>query len=185
MVSFAYAILEHAETEKRRKEEAERKAKLDEIAEKQRQRERELDEKERLRKEALLLRSSDGASKPFEPPVRALEPGSTAPAAAAAAATAGKYVPRHLRGKIEGAGGGADGQSPPRQSEERWGGGTRPELDSARWGPSRRTEGSSQAPPEADRWGRPDDRSGPPSDRWRPGGGSRSSSTWSSSRPPR
>ncbi|KAH9755402.1 eukaryotic translation initiation factor 3 subunit A [Citrus sinensis] len=169
------------EAEKRKKEEAERQAKLDELAEKQRQRERELDEKERLRKEAILGRSSDGASKPFEPPVRTSEPGSAAPAAAAAAAapTSGKYIPRHLRAKMEGAGVG--GQSAPPQSEERWAGGTRPEQ----WGPSRRTDGSSQVPPEADRWGRPDDRSGPPSDRWRPGGGSRSSSTWSSSRPPR
>lgn len=181
MVYFAYVVLEHAEAEKRKKEEAERQAKLDELAEKQRQREQELDEKERLRKEAILGRSSDGASKPFEPPVRTSEPGSAAPAAAAAAAapTSGKYIPRHLRAKMEGAGVG--GQSAPPQSEERWAGGTRPEQ----WGPSRRTDGSSQAPPEADRWGRPDDRSGPPSDRWRPGGGSRSSSTWSSSRPPR
>lgn len=160
---------------------------MDEIAEKQRQRERELEEKERLRREALLGRSSDGASKPYEPPARALEPGTAAPAAAAAAAapTPGKYVPKHLRERASAEGAGA---APPQP--DRWGsgGGRRsegfgqapPEPD--RWGSSRRTEGSG-APPEADRWGsgsRPDDRT----DRWRPGGGSRPS--WSSSRnPPR
>ncbi|CAI9762036.1 unnamed protein product [Fraxinus pennsylvanica] len=87
------------EMERRKKEEAERKAKLDEIAEKQRQRERELEEKERQRREELLgrsnappLRLSDQSamSRPMEAP-----PSATAPAAAAP--TAGKYVPRFKR----------------------------------------------------------------------------------------
>lgn len=137
-------------------------AKLEEIAEKQRQRERELEEKaERQRKEALFGRSSDAAVKPLEPSARPLEAGSAPPAAPAAAAAAtpatsapGKYVPKFRREK-------ADGPSP-------------------------------AAPPESDRWtgsGRQDGGG----DRWRSGsddrrsafgsgGGSRSSSTWSSSR---
>lgn len=161
-------ITEHAEAERQRKLDEERRAKLDEIAEKQRQRERELEEKERQRREALLGRATDGSPRLSETPVgsRLLEPGVAAPAAVAAAAvpaaaapaaagTAGKYVPRFRRD---------------------------------------RTEGSGQAPsPEPDRWGRQDDQtSQPSSDRWRSddrnssfgGGGSRS--TWSSSRiPPR
>ena len=162
-------ITKHAEAERQKKLDEERRAKLDEIAEKQRQRERELEEKERQRREALLGRSTDGSSRVSETPVgsRLLEPGVAAPAAAAAAApaaaaaapaaagTAGKYVPRFRRD---------------------------------------RTEGSGQAPsPEPDRWGRQDDQTAQPSsDRWRSddrnssfgSGGSRS--TWSSSRiPPR
>lgn len=163
------------EAERQRKEQAERKAKLDEIAEKQRQRERELEEKERLRREALLGRSTEVSLKPSETPAvaRPLESGSAVPVAAAAAPAAtaaaagaaaapGKYVPRFRRGE--------------------------------------RTESSGQAPPpESDRWvsSRQDDRmSQPPGDRWRSddrrssggssfgGGASRSASTWSSSRIP-
>lgn len=160
--------MNNAEAERQRKIDEERRAKLDEIAEKQRQRERELEEKERKRRESLLGRSSNGLS---EPTVGShpLEPGAVAPAtatttasaaaattASAAAATAGKYVPKFRR---------------------------------------ERTEDSGQAPPsEPDRWGssRQDDPTSQPSDRWRTedrrpsfgGGGSRS--TWSSSRiPPR
>ncbi|KAF7144061.1 hypothetical protein RHSIM_Rhsim05G0135800 [Rhododendron simsii] len=94
------------EAERRRKEEAERKAKLDEIAEKQRQRERELEEKERIRRESLLGRSTDGLSRSSDLPggSRPIEPVAVAPAAAAAASAAapaptpGKYVPRFRRG---------------------------------------------------------------------------------------
>lgn len=79
--------------------------KLDEIAEKQRQRERELEEKERIRRESLLGRSTDGLSRSSDLPggSRPIEPAAVAPAAAAAAAaapapTSGKYVPRFRRG---------------------------------------------------------------------------------------
>ncbi|XP_044471259.1 eukaryotic translation initiation factor 3 subunit A-like isoform X2 [Mangifera indica] len=165
------------EAEKRRKEEVERKAKLDEIAEKQRQREQELEEKERLRKEALLGRPVDVAAKPFELPARASESGT-----AAAAPSTGKYVPKFMRERTE-----ASGHATPTQPD--------------RWGGGRRTEGFGQATPESDRWGRrtegsapgsdsdrrgtngrPDDRTAPPSDRWRSSGSSRTS--WSSSRYP-
>ncbi|KAF7804556.1 Eukaryotic translation initiation factor 3 subunit A [Senna tora] len=136
------------EAERRKKEEAERLAKLAEIAEKQRQRERELEEKEKQRREALLGRTSEAAMKPTEPPPRPLDSGSTAPAAAAAAPTPGKYVPKFRR---EGA--------------------------------------TAAAPPENDRWTNPSSRLD--GDKWRSddrrpafgaGGGSRSSSSWSSSR---
>ncbi|KAJ0079562.1 hypothetical protein Patl1_22973 [Pistacia atlantica] len=146
------------EAERRRKEEAERKAKLDEIAENQRQRERELEDKERLRREALLGRPADVPAKPFELPARASEPGTAAPAAAAP--SAGKYVPRFVRERTEGS-----GQSPPTQPD--WCG-VRPQPESDRWG--RRTEGSAPVS-ESDRWGsngngRPDDHAAPASDRW-------------------
>lgn len=149
-----------SEAERRKREEAERKAKLDEIAEKQRQRERELEEKERLRKESLLFGGGGrSADVPARPDVavgsRPLESGTAAPAAAAAAAAAaapstGKYVPRFRRTESS----------------------------------------SSNAPaPESDRWGssRPDNRPAQP-DSWRsderkPAIGS-SRSSWSSSRVP-
>lgn len=88
-----------AEAERRRKEEAERRAKLDEIAEKQRQRERELEEKERLRREALLGKSTEAPPKAVELPSggRPLESGAPAAAAAAVAPAPGKYVPRFKR----------------------------------------------------------------------------------------
>ena len=116
------------EAERRKKEEAERLAKLAEIAEKQRQRERELEEKERQRREALLGRSTEPASRPSEPPAHPLEPGSAAPAAAAAPAP-GKYVPKFRREK--------DGTGAPPPEPDRW------------------TNSSSR--PDGDRW-RSDDR---------------------------
>ncbi|KNA19333.1 hypothetical protein SOVF_060490 [Spinacia oleracea] len=99
------------EAERRRKEEAERQAKLDEIAEKQRQREQELEEKERLRRQQILVgepavRSSETPT-PAKPQVEAV-PVAPAAAAASAAPAAGKYVPRHLRGKVP-----SSGQAPP------------------------------------------------------------------------
>lgn len=124
-------MLKNAEAERRRKEEAEHRAKLDEIAEKQRQRERELEEKERLRREALLGRSTEPL-RPSELPgsARPLEPGAAAPAvttaaAPAAAPAAGRYVPRHRRERIESA-----GQAPPSEPDRR--GGSRPDP-SDRW----------------------------------------------------
>ncbi|XP_044500346.1 eukaryotic translation initiation factor 3 subunit A-like [Mangifera indica] len=172
------------EAEKQRKEEAERRAKLDEIAEKQRQRERESEEKERLRREALLGRPTDVAAKPFEPPAHASELGTAAPAAAAAAApSTGKYVPRFMRERAEGS-----GQSPPTQPDRWAGSGRRTEgfgqasSDSDRWG--RRPDGPASGS-VSDRWGssgRPDDGAAPPGDRWRSGSSSRP--TWSSSRYP-
>lgn len=159
---FLTGIIKHAEAERQRKIEEERRAKLDEIAEKQRQRERELEEKERQRREALLGRSTDGPSRPSEPVgSRPSEPVATAPAAAAAATgagappAAGKYVPRFRRPEVS-------AQAPPAEPD--------------RWGSSRQDDRTSQP---SDRW-RSDDRK--PS--FGAGGGSKS--TWSSSRvPPR
>ena len=88
----------YADAKRRKREAAERRAKLDEIAEKQRQRERELDERERLRKEAILGKATEnlptktsnipGESRPSD-----LSPGSTS----AVAPPAGKYVPPNFR----------------------------------------------------------------------------------------
>lgn len=118
----SYGLSENiAEAERRKKEEAERQAKLDEIAEKQRRRMLELEEKERREKEEILRRPMSVLPKPAEPPTlgRPTELGGTAPvpAAAAGAPSAGKYVPRHLRGKVDGA-----GQGPPPETDK-WGGG--------------------------------------------------------------
>ncbi|KAJ6876461.1 eukaryotic translation initiation factor 3 subunit A-like [Populus alba x Populus x berolinensis] len=172
----------HEEAERRRKEETERKAKLDEIAEKQRQRERELEEKERVRRETLLGRATDGLHRPSELPAGP-EPGATAAAAAAAAAPApAKYVPKFRRG-------GTEGSVPAPPETDKWGGGSsRPAPpDSDKWGGGS-SGGTRQATSDTDRWvgggrwgsggSRPDDRN-PPGDKW--GGGSKS--TWSSSRP--
>lgn len=162
------AVLELPEAERQRKEQAERQAKLDEIAEKQRQRERELEEKERLRREALLGRPTEGPLKPSQPPTspHPLDTGSAAvpaPAAAAAAAAApssGKYVPRFRRGSE------SSGQAPPPESD-RWGSSS-----------SRQDDRMSQA---GDRW-RSDDRRSSGGSSFGGAGGSRS--TWSSSRIP-
>ncbi|XP_054781160.1 eukaryotic translation initiation factor 3 subunit A [Prosopis cineraria] len=147
-------VRKREEAERRKKEEAERLAKLAEIAEKQRQRERELEEKaERQKKEALFGRSGEAAVKPLEPSACPSEAGSTAPAAAAAAAAP------------------TPGKYVPKFRRERTDvtSHTAPPPETDRWTNSGRQDG--------DRW-RSDDR--------RPafgaGGGSRSSSTWSSSR---
>ena len=79
-----------AEEERKRKQDAVWKAKLDEIAKKQKQRERELEEKERLRKEALIKEEAARVvSKPSEP-------------------NANKFVPRALRKAAESSGTGAN-----------------------------------------------------------------------------
>ncbi|RWW11176.1 hypothetical protein GW17_00025233 [Ensete ventricosum] len=148
----------------RKKEEAERRAKLDAIAERQRQREREAEEKERLRREALLRRPTEPLHRPTDP-VSVPHPSEPVPVPAAAAAAAaatpaatpapgpGKYVPRFLR---------------------------------------ERNDVPKAAPPETDRWGRQDNRPPPSGDKWRGDerrssfGAARtssSSSSWSSSRP--
>lgn len=152
---YYVGLRKFAEAERRRKEEAEHKAKLDEIAEKQRQRERELEEKEKKRKEEILGKATAAAApKPAEPAAvaRPLEPVPTA-AAATAAPTPGKYVPpsRLKRQQGEGA-----GQAPPPETD-RWAGGNRPD----------------------DRASQPNDRWRPSF-----GGGGASRSSWSSSRPP-
>ncbi|KAF5746717.1 eukaryotic translation initiation factor 3 subunit A [Tripterygium wilfordii] len=115
----------HEEAERRKKEDAERQAKLDEIFERQKQRERELEEKERLRREALLGRSTDGPSRLSE--ARPLETG--AAAAAAPAPGPGKYVPRFRRERVDGG-----GQAPPPE-QDRWGSRSddRPPQSSDRW----------------------------------------------------
>ena len=147
------------EAERRKREEAERKAKLDEIAEKQRQRERELEEKERLRKEMLFSggKSGDASARPdVSPASRPQESRTASPAAAAAAAAApaaGKYVPRFLRERTES----SSPNAPP------------PESD--RWGSSR----PDNRPSQPGSW-RNDDR--------RPAAFGSSRSSWSSSRVP-
>ncbi|XP_039155159.1 eukaryotic translation initiation factor 3 subunit A-like isoform X2 [Eucalyptus grandis] len=192
------ALKRDEEAERCHKEQAERKAKLDEIGEKQRQRERELEEKEKQWKETIL-----GPSRPVEPPPASnptVAAAAATPAAAAAAATAPaaaadtapaaaatpnpfRYVPRFLRERTEGS-----GAAPPPKPERR------------KYVPRflrERTEGSGATPPpKPDRRssrGRQDDRYSQPSDGWRNdehrpssafgsgGGGSRS--TQSSSRP--
>lgn len=152
--------------ERRKKEEAERKAKLDEIAERQRQRELELEEKDRKRKEELLGKSTALPARPTEPLSRPPETGATAPAAAAAAAASAptKYVPKFKRGGM------AEGapQAPPPETDK-WGGNRQDDRPSDRWG----------SRPADDRWRDRDDR-----DRERRpfGAGSRPGGTWSSSR---
>lgn len=113
-------VRKREEAERKKKEEAERRAKLDEIAEKQRRRERELDEKERIRKEQLLGKSTETtpATRPSTEPPAAARPenGNAAPAAAAAAGPT-KYVPKHLRDR----GTAVSGQAPPPPEPDRWG----------------------------------------------------------------
>jgi translation initiation factor 3 subunit A len=136
------------EAERKKKEQLERQAKLDEILEKQRQREREIEEKaEREKREALLGRPAEPALRPYEPPARPLESGAAPAAAAAATAAPGKYVPKFRRG-------GADTTRAPPPEADRW--------------------GNSGSKPDGDRWDR--------NSSFGSGGGSRSSSTWSSSR---
>nr|CAB3476507.1 unnamed protein product [Digitaria exilis] len=165
----------HAEEERRKREEAERKAKLDAIAEKQRQREKELEEKELKRRNEQHFRGSETARAQEAAPVAQppLDPAAAPAAAAAAAASApGKYVPKFkLRGDSSSAGG---SQRPDVRAREddRWGSReerSRPDVRPLRQdAPPARQD----APPA-----RPD---GPPaaSDRWR---GSRYSSNSSSS----
>ncbi|GMI65401.1 eukaryotic translation initiation factor 3A [Hibiscus trionum] len=161
----------HEEAERRRKQEAEHKAKMDEIAEKQRQRERELEEKEKLRREALLGRPTEGLARPSELPAgsRITEPGNAAPAAAAAAPPAsGKYVPRFRLSRPESSG------PPPPSESDRWVKPAAPELD--RW-----AAGSRAPPPQSDRW--TSGSRAPPQDPDRLGGGGSRAPPPSSDRP--
>ena len=80
------------EAERKKREEAERKAWLDELAEKQRQREKELEEKERIRKEALLGRSTELSPRLVEPAFGAARP--SEPVAAATAVGVAATPPR-------------------------------------------------------------------------------------------
>ncbi|KAG4189123.1 hypothetical protein ERO13_A08G207600v2 [Gossypium hirsutum] len=151
------------EAERRRKEEAEHKAKMDEIAEKQRQRERELEEKERLRREALLGRAPEGISRPSELPAgsRTTEPVVATPAAAAAAPTTGKYVPK-FRLRPE-----SSGPAPPSEPD--------------RWG--KPAPGSRAPPQDSDRLAGGGSRATPPdSNRFGGGSGSSKAEPWRSSR---
>ncbi|THU67772.1 hypothetical protein C4D60_Mb05t28220 [Musa balbisiana] len=144
----------HEEEERRKKEEAERKAKLDAIAERQRQREREAEEKERLRREALLRRPTETLSRSIDP---ASGPHAADPvpvAAAAAAPTSGKYVPRFRRERNEG-----QMAAPP--EPDRWG------------------RQDDHAPQSGDRWRNDEHRPSYGGSRT----SSTSSSSWSSSRP--
>ncbi|MCI49374.1 eukaryotic translation initiation factor 3 subunit A, partial [Trifolium medium] len=86
------------EAERKKKEETERLAKLDEIYDKRRQREREIEEKaEKQKREALLGRPIEPALRPYEPPARRpLESRTAAPSTSKAPAP-GKYVPKFRR----------------------------------------------------------------------------------------
>lgn len=118
------------EAERRRKEEAELKAKQDEIYEKQKQREKELEEKKRQQIEEVLGRYPAAApARPTENPVVSR----TAEAGLASAPTTGKYMPRFKRASRESA-------APPPQP--------RP-AETDRWG-SRADDRASQ---HTDRWG--------------------------------
>lgn len=114
----------YAEAERLKKEEAEKKAKLDKIAEIQRQREQEIEERRKANEGLARPSEVSGGSRPLE----AAPAPTAAPAAAAAAPTPGKYVPRFRR---------AEGQAPP------------PEPD--RWG-SGRQDDRALPPPGGDRW---------------------------------
>lgn len=112
-VIHIFKLLDCAEMERKKKEEAERKAKLDEIAEKQRQRERELEEKERQRREELLGRSNAVPARHTVPSTMA-HPAEAAPVApASAAASPAKYVPRFKRTSAE-----AGVPAPPPESDK-------------------------------------------------------------------
>lgn len=169
-----------AEAERKKKEEAERRAKLDEIAEKQRQRERESEEKEKQRREEVLRKYTFGPVRPVEPSAIA-RPSESGPNISAS--SSGKYVPRFKReGQV---------QAP---ETSRWVGGNSRQDDRKRDehkpSPSGSVSRDGQAPYEADRRfssSKQDDRTSQNSDRWRddrrPSGfGSASKSTWSSSR---
>ncbi|TYJ23943.1 hypothetical protein E1A91_A08G227200v1 [Gossypium mustelinum] len=173
------------EAERRRKEEAEHKAKMDEIAEKQRQRERELEEKERLRREALLGRAPEGISRPSELPAgsRTTEPVVATPAAAAAAPTTGKYVPKfRLRPESSGPAPPSEpdrwGKPAPLEPDRRAAGSRAPPSQSDRW-----TSGSRAPPQDSDRLAGGGSRATPPdSNRFGGGSGSSKAEPWRSSR---
>ncbi|KAK5813615.1 hypothetical protein PVK06_029066 [Gossypium arboreum] len=176
---------EQEQAERRRKEEAEHKAKMDEIAEKQRQRERELEEKERLRREALLGRAPEGISRPSELPAgsRTTEPVVVTPAAAAAAPTTGKYVPKfRLRPESSGPAPPSEpdrwGKPAPLEPDRRAAGSRAPPSQSDRW-----TSGSRAPPQDSDRLAGGGSRATPPdSNRFGGGSGSSKAEPWRSSR---
>ena len=120
--------MEYAEAERKKKEEAERIAKLDEIEAKKRQREQELEERERLRKEAILKGT------PIDTPARPSEipgPGTIVPLPAAApTAPGGKYVPKFRRSE-------PSAQAPP------------PHTESDRWGTRKKDD---RGAPPSDKW---------------------------------
>ena len=82
-----------------------------------------MEEKERLRREALLGRSTEGISRPSDLPSGS-HPSEPEAAVPAAAPTPGKYVPRFKRER-------ADGPPPPSEPD-RWG--RAPASQSDRWG---------------------------------------------------
>ncbi|KAF7093300.1 hypothetical protein CFC21_095720 [Triticum aestivum] len=170
------------EEERKKREEAEMKLKLDAIAAIQREKEREVEEKkEKERREALL---------------RAADPPDARPAAAIAPPAApgsNKFVPRHRRGGE----GSSQRTAVAPEAADRWD--ARQEAPHAR--EVRPLRQDALLLPEADRWSRrplrqdapPARQEAPPSrqpdgappagsttDRWRPGGGSRSSANSSS-----
>ncbi|KAF2610473.1 hypothetical protein F2Q70_00009214 [Brassica cretica] len=139
-IYFSITNITGFQAEKRKKQEAEHKAKLDEIAEKQRQRERELEEKEKKRREELLKGTDAPPARPAEPTAA---PAAAAPPAAAPAQASGKYVPRFKRQTAEVS---APAQTPPAADSDRWGNRGPPPADD-HWGSNR--GGPSQKP---DRW---------------------------------
>ncbi|RZC89102.1 hypothetical protein C5167_030798 [Papaver somniferum] len=100
------ALRKQQEAERKKKEDLERKAKLDEMAEKQRQREAEAEERERKEREARFNRA---------PPVpAAAAPAAISSAPGTTAAAPARYVPRFMR-----AASGAAAVTPP--EPDRWG----------------------------------------------------------------
>ncbi|GJN37643.1 hypothetical protein PR202_gb26619 [Eleusine coracana subsp. coracana] len=177
--------IEKIHEERKKREEAERKAKLDAIAAKQQQRERELEEKARQMREAALRGTEPAQATSAAPTPPAREP-AAAPAAAAAAATAalptsGKFVPRWKRGGDSGSGSAGGGSLRPSGP---------PEHD--RWGPREDRPRPDVRPlrqdgPPAWQDAPPARQDAPATDRWRPGSrlpssSSSSSSTWGRSR---
>ncbi|KAK1403588.1 Eukaryotic translation initiation factor 3 subunit A [Heracleum sosnowskyi] len=113
------------EAERRKEEEAKRKAKLDEIAEKQRQRELELEEKEKRRKEEVLQ------MRPTNVPANAAHSGQPR-TMDSAPSQGGKYIPKHRRTQAESA------PPPQDQSPVHRGGGNRMDDRADKWRDDRR-----------------------------------------------
>ena len=120
--------MEYAEAERKKEEEA----KLDKMLAKQRQRDQELEERERLRKEAILKGTPiDTPARPSEIPGL----GTTVPLPAPPpAAPGGKYVPKFRRSE-------PSAQAPP------------PPSESDRWGTRKKDDrGDDRGAPPSDKW---------------------------------
>lgn len=113
MFWFSSGLTLIIEAEKRKKEQAERKAKLDEIAEKQRQRELELEEKAKRMREEVL-------KGPIAPPPEPSVAPAAAPPAVAPSSGSGKYVPKWKRQAAEVSGPSSPTPTPPAAESDSW-----------------------------------------------------------------